>query len=212
MGFGGMKLTGPRLAGPPADRDAALAVLRRAVELGVQHIETSDHYGPHVVNQLVREAPTTPWPKRSTPPSSGDPRRRARLGQPRPGPPRGIRLDHPLQHPPPALHLRLPQPEQLREHPHPAYAANRCVSIPRVSKIKGKAHRRPMDHRRQLAPSSTQLGRRHHPRPTVRAPLKGAGQPGEAAPARSGNRRAAVGQNGDLPGDSRPGSIRSPGW
>ena len=56
MGFGGMKLTGPRLAGPPADRDAALAVLRRAVELGVQHIETSDHYGPHVVNQLVREA------------------------------------------------------------------------------------------------------------------------------------------------------------
>jgi pyridoxine 4-dehydrogenase len=56
MGFGGMKLTGPRLSGPPADRDAALAVLRRAVELGVQHIETSDHYGPHVVNQLVREA------------------------------------------------------------------------------------------------------------------------------------------------------------
>ena len=56
MGFGGMKLTGPRLMGPPADRDAALAVLRRAVELGVQHIETSDHYGPHVVNQLVREA------------------------------------------------------------------------------------------------------------------------------------------------------------
>lgn len=56
LGFGGMKLTGPRLAGPPADRDAALAVLRRAVELGVQHIETSDHYGPHVVNGLVREA------------------------------------------------------------------------------------------------------------------------------------------------------------
>jgi pyridoxine 4-dehydrogenase len=56
MGFGGMKLTGPRLSGPPADRDGALAVLRRAVELGVQHVETSDHYGPHVVNQLVREA------------------------------------------------------------------------------------------------------------------------------------------------------------
>ncbi|MGY1620384.1 oxidoreductase [Geodermatophilus sp. SYSU D00691] len=56
LGFGGMKLTGPRLLGPPADRAAALAVLRRAVELGVQHIETSDHYGPHVVNELVREA------------------------------------------------------------------------------------------------------------------------------------------------------------
>ena len=56
LGFGGMKLTGPRLAGPPADREAALAVLRRAVELGVEHIETSDHYGPHVVNGLVREA------------------------------------------------------------------------------------------------------------------------------------------------------------
>jgi hypothetical protein len=86
MGFGGMKLTGPRLAGPPADRDAALAVLRRAVELGVQHIETSDHYGPHVVNQLVREAPTTPWPKRSTPPSSGrpSPARPAGTAPPRP--------------------------------------------------------------------------------------------------------------------------------
>ncbi|MGY1809880.1 oxidoreductase [Blastococcus sp. SYSU D00669] len=56
LGFGAMKLTGPRLLGPPADRAAALAVLRRAVELGVQHIETSDHYGPHVVNELVREA------------------------------------------------------------------------------------------------------------------------------------------------------------
>src|SRR3954451_21121163 len=56
MGFGGMKLTGRRLMGPPADREAALAVLRRAVELGVQHVETSDHYGPHVVNELIREA------------------------------------------------------------------------------------------------------------------------------------------------------------
>jgi aryl-alcohol dehydrogenase-like predicted oxidoreductase len=62
LGFGGMKLTGPRLTGPPADRDAALAVLRRAVELGVEHLETSDHYGPHVVNQLVREA-LHPYPE-----------------------------------------------------------------------------------------------------------------------------------------------------
>jgi pyridoxine 4-dehydrogenase len=56
LGYGGMKLTGPRVTGPPADRDAALATLRRAVELGVEHLETSDHYGPHVVNELVREA------------------------------------------------------------------------------------------------------------------------------------------------------------
>ncbi len=56
LGFGGMKLTGPRLSGPPADREAALAVLRRAVELGVDHIDTSDLYGPHVVNELIREA------------------------------------------------------------------------------------------------------------------------------------------------------------
>jgi pyridoxine 4-dehydrogenase len=56
LGYGGMKLTGPRLMGPPADRAAALAVLGRAVELGVDHVETSDHYGPHVVNELIREA------------------------------------------------------------------------------------------------------------------------------------------------------------
>jgi aryl-alcohol dehydrogenase-like predicted oxidoreductase len=62
LGFGGMKLTGPRLSGPPADRDAALAVLRRAVELGVEHIETSDHYGPHVVHELLREA-LHPYPE-----------------------------------------------------------------------------------------------------------------------------------------------------
>jgi len=62
LGFGGMKLTGPRLTGPPADRDAALAVLRRAVELGVDHIDTSDHFGPHVVNELIREA-LHPYPE-----------------------------------------------------------------------------------------------------------------------------------------------------
>lgn len=56
IGFGGIKLTGPRLMGPPADREAAIAVLRRAVELGVEHLETTAHYGPNTVNQLVREA------------------------------------------------------------------------------------------------------------------------------------------------------------
>jgi pyridoxine 4-dehydrogenase len=56
IGYGTMQLTGPRVMGPPADREAAVAVLRRAVELGVDHIDTSDYYGPHVVNEIVREA------------------------------------------------------------------------------------------------------------------------------------------------------------
>ncbi|MGY1732861.1 oxidoreductase [Geodermatophilus sp. SYSU D01045] len=62
LGFGGMKLTGPRVTGPPADRGTALAVLRRAVELGVDHVDTSGLYGPHVVNDLIREA-LHPYPE-----------------------------------------------------------------------------------------------------------------------------------------------------
>ena len=56
LGYGAMQLTGPHVMGPPADRDASIAVLRRAVELGVDHIDTIDYYGPHVVNELIREA------------------------------------------------------------------------------------------------------------------------------------------------------------
>ncbi|MFF4485242.1 oxidoreductase [Streptomyces sp. NPDC001544] len=56
MGYGAMQLAGPGVYGPPRDRSAALAVLRRARELGVNHIDTSDYYGPHVVNELIREA------------------------------------------------------------------------------------------------------------------------------------------------------------
>ncbi len=56
IGYGAMRLSGPRIMGPPADRDEAVAVLRRAVELGVDHIDTSDYYGPYVVNELIREA------------------------------------------------------------------------------------------------------------------------------------------------------------
>ena len=56
MGFGAMQLAGPGVWGPPADRAAAVAVVRRAVELGVNHIDTSDYYGPHVVNEILREA------------------------------------------------------------------------------------------------------------------------------------------------------------
>jgi pyridoxine 4-dehydrogenase len=56
VGFGAMQLAGPGVFGPPADRAAALAVLRRAVELGVDHIDTAQFYGPDVVNELIREA------------------------------------------------------------------------------------------------------------------------------------------------------------
>jgi len=56
LGFGAMQLAGPGVFGPPRDRAAALAVLRAAVEGGVNHIDTSDFYGPHVTNQIVREA------------------------------------------------------------------------------------------------------------------------------------------------------------
>lgn len=56
LGYGAMQLAGPGVFGPPKNRDAALAVLREAVESGVNHIDTSDFYGPHVTNQLIREA------------------------------------------------------------------------------------------------------------------------------------------------------------
>jgi pyridoxine 4-dehydrogenase len=56
MGFGAMQLAGPGVFGPPRDRDQALAVLREAVGLGITHIDTSDFYGPFVVNELIREA------------------------------------------------------------------------------------------------------------------------------------------------------------
>jgi pyridoxine 4-dehydrogenase len=56
IGYGAMQLAGPGVFGPPKDRDSALAVLREAVAAGVNHIDTSDFYGPHVTNQLIREA------------------------------------------------------------------------------------------------------------------------------------------------------------
>ncbi len=56
LGYGAMQLAGPGVFGPPQDRDAALAVLRAAVASGVNHIDTSDFYGPHVTNRLIREA------------------------------------------------------------------------------------------------------------------------------------------------------------
>ncbi|GLU31540.1 aldo/keto reductase family oxidoreductase [Trinickia caryophylli] len=56
LGYGAMQLAGPGVFGPPKDRDAALAVLREAVASGVDHIDTSDFYGPRVTNELIREA------------------------------------------------------------------------------------------------------------------------------------------------------------
>lgn len=61
VGFGAMQLPGPNAFGPPRDRDEALAVLRRAVELGVDHIDTAQIYGPDVANELIREA-LRPYP------------------------------------------------------------------------------------------------------------------------------------------------------
>ena len=62
MGYGAMQLAGPHVFGPPADRDAAVAVLREAVELGIIHIDTSDYYGPYVTNEIIREA-LYPYPE-----------------------------------------------------------------------------------------------------------------------------------------------------
>ncbi len=56
MGYGAMRLSGPGIYGPPADRAEAVRVLQTAVEAGVNHIDTSDFYGPHVTNQIIREA------------------------------------------------------------------------------------------------------------------------------------------------------------
>ena len=56
LGFGAMRITGPGIWGPPADHDEAIAVLRRAVDLGVNLIDTADSYGPHVSEELIAEA------------------------------------------------------------------------------------------------------------------------------------------------------------
>ena len=56
IGYGAMQLAGPGVFGPPKDHDAAIAVLREAIESGVNHIDTSDYYGPHLTNQVIREA------------------------------------------------------------------------------------------------------------------------------------------------------------
>jgi aryl-alcohol dehydrogenase-like predicted oxidoreductase len=62
LGYGAMQLAGPGVFGPPKDRNAAIAVLREAVKSGVNHIDTSDIYGPQITNELIREA-LHPYPK-----------------------------------------------------------------------------------------------------------------------------------------------------
>src|ERR1044072_3319916 len=62
MGYGAMQLAGPQVFGPPRDVDAAIAVLREAIATGVNHIDTSDYYGPHVTNQIIKQA-LHPYPK-----------------------------------------------------------------------------------------------------------------------------------------------------
>jgi aryl-alcohol dehydrogenase-like predicted oxidoreductase len=62
MGYGAMQLAGPGVFGPPKDRDAAVAVLREAVELGITHIDTSDYYGPFITNEIIKEA-LHPYPR-----------------------------------------------------------------------------------------------------------------------------------------------------
>src|SRR5216117_69872 len=56
MGYGAMQLAGPEVWGPPRDMEAAIAVLREAVGAGINHIDTSDYYGPHVTNQIIKQA------------------------------------------------------------------------------------------------------------------------------------------------------------
>ena len=56
MGYGAMQLAGPQIWGPPRDPDQALRVLRDALDAGVNHIDTSDYYGPHVTNQIIKQA------------------------------------------------------------------------------------------------------------------------------------------------------------
>jgi aryl-alcohol dehydrogenase-like predicted oxidoreductase len=65
VGYGAMQLAGPHVFGPPADREEAVRVLREAIELGIDHIDTSDFYGPHVTNEIIREA-LHPYPENLT--------------------------------------------------------------------------------------------------------------------------------------------------
>jgi aryl-alcohol dehydrogenase-like predicted oxidoreductase len=99
VGYGAMQLAGPHVFGPPADRDEAIAVLREVVELGITHIDTSDFYGPHVTNEIIREA-LHPYPDELTIVTKVGARRDANGGWPHARSPEELRqgvhenLDH----------------------------------------------------------------------------------------------------------------------
>jgi pyridoxine 4-dehydrogenase len=65
MGYGAMQLAGPGVFGPPKNHDEAVAVLHKAIEIGIDHIDTSDFYGPHVTNKIIKEA-LHPYPENLT--------------------------------------------------------------------------------------------------------------------------------------------------
>ena len=98
-GYGAMQLAGPGVFGPPADRDAAVAVLREVIDLGVTHIDTSDFYGPHVTNEIIMEA-LHPYPESLTLVTKVGARRDAQGGWPHARSPEELRqavrenLDH----------------------------------------------------------------------------------------------------------------------
>src|SRR5205823_8145817 len=71
MGYGAMQLAGPHVFGPPKDHDGAIAVLREVVSIGINHIDTSDFYGPHITNQLIKEA-LYPYPEVRGGPPEGE--------------------------------------------------------------------------------------------------------------------------------------------
>jgi pyridoxine 4-dehydrogenase len=89
VGYGAMQLAGPRVFGPPADRDEAVRVLREALQLGVDHIDTSDYYGPYVTNEIIKEA-LHPYPENLTIVTKVGARRDAEGGWPHARSPRDL--------------------------------------------------------------------------------------------------------------------------
>ena len=110
LGFGAMQLTGPGVWGPPADHDGAIGVLRRAVELGVDLIDTADSYGPNVAEELIREA-LHPYPE--------DVKIATKAGFTRPGP-GGVGPLRPPRVPPPAVRRQSPAAGRRADRPLPA--------------------------------------------------------------------------------------------
>ncbi len=177
LGFGAMRITGPGILGEPPDRAQATAVLRRAVELGVNFIDTADSYGPHVSENLIAEAlaPLPAGPGAGHQGWSGTPRSRPVDSERPPGaPPPGLR-----RQPPPVAarpDTALPVPPARPRRParrvdrRPGRAAGGGQDPPSraVQRHRGAAGRGPADHGRRLGPESLQ-----RPRP----PLGGPGRP-----------------------------------